>query len=238
MRVTPTLEVERKLFASGARVVVGLDEVGRGAWAGPVSVGAVAITTSCGEAPSTVRDSKALSAAARRRCVPLISEWATSDAVGHASAAECDELGMRAAVALAASRAIELLEVRPDALVVDGPLDLLDASNPALNEAVAGHVWRRGPRPSVEALVKADQHCASVSAASVIAKVRRDSILASWAESFPAFDLEQNAGYPSPSHQRALRGYGPTSIHRRSWRFIDAIPWMAGDATFLESRPR
>ncbi len=238
MRVTPTLEVERSLFARGARVVVGLDEVGRGAWAGPVSVGAVAITASCGEAPTTVRDSKALSAAARRRCVPLIDEWATAKAVGHASPAECDELGMRAGVALAASRAIEGLGVLPDALIVDGPLDLLDAPNAALHNAVAGHEWRRGPRPLVEALVKADQHCASVSAASVIAKVERDSILASWAESFPAFDLGQNAGYPSPAHQRALRGYGLTSIHRRSWRFVDSIPWMAGDATLRDPRHR
>ena len=221
----PDLTTEQRLLATGATSVAGIDEVGRGAWAGPVSVGVVLIVETDTPAPVGLRDSKLLSPTARERLAPLVSDWATSAAVGHASARECDELGMRAAIALAASRAIEQLDRVPDAVIVDGPLDLLFPQSLALSAAVADHRWRRSPPAVVEAVIKADQTCATVAAASVVAKVARDALMADLTESYPAFDLDRNAGYPSPVHQTALRGYGLTPLHRRSWKFTEMIPW-------------
>jgi len=221
----PDLTTEQRLLATGATSVAGIDEVGRGAWAGPVSVGVVLIVETDTPAPVGLRDSKLLSPIARERLAPLVLDWATSAAVGHASAHECDELGMRAAIALAASRAIEQLDRVPDAVIVDGPLDLLFPQSLALSAAVADHRWRRSPPAVVEAVIKADQSCATVAAASVVAKVTRDALMAELTESYPAFDLDRNAGYPSPVHQTALRGYGLTPLHRRSWKFTETIPW-------------
>ncbi len=224
--IDPDLSLERALFDGGAALVAGMDEVGRGAWAGPVSVGVVVIRSDQTDFPVGVRDSKALSRRARERLVPLIEEWAHASGVGHASPAECDAFGMRAAIALAGQRALNVLAIEPDALIVDGPVDLLGSPDGASESLFAE---RSQSRPAVTALVKADQKCATVAAASVLAKVERDGLLASMAPSFPAFDLDSNVGYPSPVHRRALRGYGLTPIHRRSWSFVDDIAWLTGD---------
>jgi ribonuclease HII len=223
----PDLSSEELLFDQGARIVGGIDEVGRGAWAGPVLVGVVTVRSDLGQPPGGVRDSKLLSKKRRLDLAPQIVAWAHEAATGSASARECDELGMRAAVALAASRALDLLADPPDAVILDGPLDLLRSSSMELARLVEAHRWRRSP-PSVEAIVKADQRCLSVAAASVVAKVERDALMAALAESFPAFDFQANAGYPAPTHVRALSGYGLTSIHRRSWSFTESIPWLTG----------
>jgi ribonuclease HII len=221
----PDLSAEERLFQGGARSVAGIDEVGRGAWAGPVSVGVVVITEATTPFPAGLRDSKLLSARAREMLAPAVMAWADDWAVGNASPAECDDLGMRSAIALAASRAMEDLRETPDAVIVDGPLDLLYPSSLGLSAAVAEHRWRKNPPATVEAVIKADQTCATVSAASVIAKVARDAHMAALADSYPAFDLDRNAGYPSSTHQTALRGYGLTPLHRRSWKFTDIVPW-------------
>jgi ribonuclease HII len=223
----PDLELERQLMAEGARTVAGLDEVGRGAWAGPVSVGVVLLDRSCGPAPAGIRDSKLLSATRRRVLEPEIRRWSLGAAVGSATHAECDQLGMRGAVALACSRALDELEVIPDAVIVDGPLDLLAGGSEGFVDLVASHRWRQTP-PRVEPVIKADQRCLSVAAASVVAKVARDAEMRSLAESFPAFDFHSNVGYPAPVHRRALLGYGLTSIHRRSWSYVDDLPLGAG----------
>ena len=224
----PDMALEERLLDEGATLVAGIDEVGRGAWAGPVTVGVVVIDTSSELPPRGLRDSKALSAAARQRLAPEVVRWARDSAVGHASPEECDELGMRSAIALASSRAMESLSVRPDAVIVDGPVDLLAADDLLFASKVAAHGWRATPPTRTEAIIKADQTCASVAAASVVAKGARDALMAALAPSFPAFDLDSNVGYPSAAHQRALRGYGLTSIHRRSWSFTEGIPWLVG----------
>ena len=224
-RPVPDLVTESRLLAQGATSVAGIDEVGRGAWAGPVSVGVVLLVDASTPAPDGLRDSKLLSARMRQRLAPLVSAWATTSAIGHASPAECDSLGMRAAIALAASRALEDLDQVPDAVIVDGPLDLLFPTSEALSRAVANHRWRQTPPTVVEAVIRADQTCASVAAASVVAKVARDALMVELAESFPAYDLDHNVGYPSPAHQTALRGYGLTPLHRRSWKFTETVPW-------------
>jgi ribonuclease HII len=221
----PDLHHERTLLKEGANVIAGIDEVGRGAWAGPVTVGVVSIVSDR-EPPKGTRDSKMVSPSNRKRLVPEIERWASGWGIGHASPRECDEHGMTRAIALAASRALDQLPTRPDAVIVDGPFDLLRIDDEGLGELVRGHRWRSHPPKRIEAVVKADQVCASVAAASILAKVARDALMVELSDSFPAFDFDRNVGYPSPSHQRALRGYGLTPLHRRSWSFTDSIPWQ------------
>ena len=134
---------------------------------------------------------------------------------------------MRIALRLAAQRALAGLDRPPDALLVDGPLDLV--SEP---DAESGG---RHPQPAftgpVHPVVGGDARCASVAAASVLAKVVRDRLMREESEHFPAYAFEQNKGYPSPVHQMALRGYGLSSIHRRSWSYVAALPWHGNGAT-------
>ena len=203
----PTRAIEKELWARGHEVVVGIDEVGRGAWAGPLMVGAAVLPRD--KRVNGVRDSKMLTEANREFLFDRIASWCISWSVGAASQEECDDLGMAAAQKLAARRAIEALAVRPDVAVVDGKWNF-----------VAPHV------PTVEMRVKADLHCLSVAAASILAKVTRDRLMRSWADSYPHWSFDTNKGYPCPQHKAALQGYGPSAIHRRTWVFMDNyVPW-------------
>jgi ribonuclease HII len=201
MKVLPGVEEEERLFAQGARSVAGVDEVGRGAWAGPVSVGVAVITPeSLRRLPVGVADSKMLSPLQRERLFAPLAEAVFAYAVGHASPQECDALGMTRAQRLATSRAFEMLPVVVDAVIVDGRTDFSGRSDARL-------------------IVGADRLCVSVAAASVLAKVTRDRIMSAYEGEFPDFDFEHNKGYPSPSHLSALASHGLTSLHRRSWSF-------------------
>jgi ribonuclease HII len=203
----PTRSIEKELWARGHEVVVGIDEVGRGAWAGPLMVGAAILPRD--KRVNGVRDSKMLTEANREFLFDRIAAWCETWAVGAASQVECDELGMAAAQKLAARRAIEALTIRPDVAVVDGKWNF-----------VAPHV------PVVEMRVKADLHCLSVAAASILAKVTRDRIMRAEALNYPAWSFDTNKGYPCPIHKAALQGYGPSAIHRRTWVFMDHyVPW-------------
>ncbi len=203
-RRAPGLAVERELWAEGHEVVVGVDEVGRGSWAGPLTIGAAVLPQ--GRRVNKVRDSKVLTEAEREALFDRIAGWCSAWAVGHASAQECDELGMSDAQRLAAQRALEGLGVRPDRVLLDGNWDF-----------VGGGITRK--------IVKGDATCLSISAASILAKVSRDRIMRVEDEHFPAYDFAWNKGYPCPRHKQALRGVGPSAIHRRSWAFMDDIPW-------------
>jgi len=188
---------------------VGIDEVGRGAWAGPVSVGALVVPRS--PRLYKVRDSKMLTSLQRERLYERIVDWAPAFAVGHASHAECDGLGMTAALRLAATRALEVLSRRgfePDRILLDGKFDYL------------------GDRDRVETIVGGDATSLAIAAASVVAKVTRDRLMVEEAEHFPAYGFETNVGYPAPVHQCALAAFGPTAIHRRSWIYMDSLPWF------------
>ncbi|MDT3397312.1 ribonuclease HII [Streptomyces sp. B1866] len=201
----PTHAVERSLRATtGAKVVVGIDEVGRGAWAGPVTV--CAAVTGLRRPPAGLTDSKLLSRAQRIALAPVLESWVTAHALGHASPEEIDTLGMTAALRLAATRALNGLTVRPDAVILDGKYDYLGAP------------W------TVRTVIKGDQSCVAVAAASVIAKVRRDAIMAQLGAEHAAFCFGENAGYPSPVHRAALLELGPTPQHRLSWAYMDALP--------------
>ena len=212
----PTLREERRLWRSGHRWVAGLDEVGRGAWAGPLSVGVALVRPDAPtrSLPRWLRDSKLLAEERRELVFGDVAAWVVDGAVGHASAAECDRLGMTAALRLAAVRALAQLEVTPEALLIDGPYDLV---RPWPEEM-------RAPR-SVVPVVDGDARCAAVAAASILAKVTRDRIMREEARHFPYYHFERNKGYPSTVHKIALRGYGLSSIHRRSWAFADELPW-------------
>ncbi|MEY4173866.1 MAG: ribonuclease [Actinomycetota bacterium] len=191
----------------GHETVVGIDEVGRGAWAGPLMVGAAVLPRD--RRVNGVRDSKMLSETNRERMFDRIAEWCDAWAVGAASQQECDELGMSEAQKLAARRAVSALGVSPDAAVVDGKWNFLD-----------------GCVRHVEMRVKADRVCLSVAAASILAKVTRDRIMRQAAADYPQWHFDTNKGYPCPLHKTALQGYGPSAIHRRSWVFMEHfVPW-------------
>jgi ribonuclease HII len=206
-RTRPTLRLERKCWQAGDRLVCGIDEVGRGAWAGPVTVAAVVPAP---EHLRGVRDSKQLARPERQRAAAAVRRWAVALGVGHASYRECDELGMTAALRTAALRALAELDDQgyvPDRIVLDGNHDYL------------------GMPDKVTTVVKGDTKCLAVAAASCVAKVTRDAMMAEAAVDHPPYDFAANVGYPAPAHKVALLGYGPSAIHRRSWVFMDGLCW-------------
>ena len=201
-RPVPTLDVERQLFAAGARVVVGIDEVGRGAIAGPVTIGAVAIDASHTSFPEGLADSKLLTPKRREAMDPLVRRWALAHATGSATAEDIDRIGIVSALGLAASRALAALGVTPDVLIIDG-------NTPFLVEEPDG--------PRIIMRIKADQDCASVAAASVIAKVERDALMTRLHVEHPQYGWEGNKGYGAAVHTDAIRTHGVTVYHRTSW---------------------
>lgn len=201
-RRVPGLAVERELWADGARVVVGMDEVGRGAWAGPLTVGAAVLPPD--RRVYKVRDSKMLTEDEREALFDRVAGWCRAWAVGHAAPEECDELGMSEAQRLAARRALAGLGLRPDAVLVDGTWDFAGGAR---------------------CLVGGDASCLTIAAASILAKVTRDRLMRAEAEHFPAYWFESNKGYPGPRHRAALQWLGPSTIHRRSWVFMESLAW-------------
>ena len=197
-------------------MLAGMDEVGRGALAGPVTVGVVIIDESCGTAPQGVKDSKLLVPHARTAMVPRIERWAVAHGVGHASAAEIDDIGIIAALRVAGVRALAEAGIRPDLVILDGNHDWLTAPQDVGLFAFADDV--PAATPPVSTMIKADLKCSSVAAASVLAKVRRDAIMAGLGEQHPAYGWGENKGYAAPGNLDALRRLGPCELHRRSWR--------------------
>ena len=200
----PSLREEKALWDEGFAVVAGMDEVGRGAWAGPISVGAAVLPRD--KRVNGVRDSKMLSEKERERLFDRIADWCVAWSVGHASSFECDELGMSAAQKLAAQRCLDGLGLKVDRVLLDGKWDFV------------------GQGTTIK-LVKGDARCLSIAAASILAKVTRDRIMRADAPNYPGYDFERNKGYPCPWHKTALRGTGPTAIHRKTWVFMDYLPW-------------
>jgi ribonuclease HII len=192
-----------------------MDEVGRGAPAGPVYVGVVVIDATVSRPLAGVRDSKLLTPAVRESLVPAVHRWAVDWAVGDAGAAEVDRHGLTGALRLAGHRALAGLVAPPDLVLLDGGHDWLTPP-----EGTGGPDAAAGARPAVTVVtrVRADLTCASVAAASVLAKVARDSVMVELARSFPGYGWEENKGYGTPTHLDALRRLGPTPHHRVTWR--------------------
>jgi ribonuclease HII len=201
--MAPTYDIEQLLLAQpSTRTVAGIDEVGRGAWAGPVTV--CAVVTDLSEPPAGLTDSKQLTPARRETLAAELRTWADGIGFGEATHTEIDRLGMTEALRRAARRALAALPVRPDAVILDGSHDYIGAPWPVRLE------------------VKGDAASISVAAASVLAKVRRDAAMA--ALGCPEYGFADNAGYPSPVHQEALARLGPTEHHRMSWSYLDDLP--------------
>ncbi|MCX5931995.1 MAG: ribonuclease HII [Cyanobacteria bacterium] len=183
------------------RVLAGVDEVGRGCLFGPVFAAAVVLPGQA-KAPlaaAGLTDSKALSPRHRQRLVPLITAQVSAWALGQASAADIDRLGIRAATEMAMLRALQRLPKAPDLVLVDGVLPL--------------RLWRGRQRT----LVHGDRRCLAIAAASVLAKQARDALLVRLAERFPGYGLERHAGYGTALHREALVRLGPCSLHRLSF---------------------
>ncbi|MFJ2533633.1 ribonuclease HII [Microbacterium maritypicum] len=211
--VAPKLTLERRLLGE-CELIISLDEVGRGALAGPVAVGA-AVMDAAGarrRVPEGLRDSKLVTELRRPEVAARAAAWVQASAVGWASAAEIDEVGIMRALGLAASRAVQAVADQGAAL--DGALVLLDGNHDYLSKV--------HPAPlRVRPVVKADRDCASVSAASVIAKVARDTYMTELHETHPAYQWDRNKGYASSAHRDAIRTVGLSPHHRASWAIAD-----------------
>lgn len=208
----PTLELERELFSAGAKYVAGVDEVGRGALAGPVSVGVAIVCEKTSQVPAGLRDSKQISRVARERLIAPVSAWVVDYAVGHVAASEIDQVGIVPALRLAWVRAYQQLGTKPDHVILDGKHNwLLEPETDLFTLPISDIVL------PVTMKVKADAFCASVSAASVLAKVERDNLMSEAALIYPDFGWEGNVGYGSAQHMSAISQLGATDLHRKSW---------------------
>jgi ribonuclease HII len=204
----PTLDVEAEMHASGARFVIGCDEVGRGAIAGPVGVGVCLVDVSVGVHPKGLRDSKMLSEKRREELAPLAAGWALYSAVGLATAEEVDTLGIMVSLGLAGKRALAQVHelgasITDSVLLLDGSFDWL---SPQLKSPLR-----------VRTRVKADRDCASVAAASVVAKVHRDRLMIGYDAQYPGYGWSGNKGYGSSDHYAAIDTLGPSVLHRKTW---------------------
>ena len=195
----PTLDEEMKLLAQGYRWIAGLDEVGRGCWAGPVVAAAVVLPLErLRQEPALldgVDDSKRLSPHRREVLAGRIREVAVGLAVGEVSPALVDALGIVRATALAMRRAVAALPQEPDFLLIDGRLRL-ELGIPQ------------------RALVRGDSSSLSIAAASIVAKVHRDRLMAAWAERYPGYGFAEHKGYGTRRHRAALERLGPCPLHR------------------------
>jgi ribonuclease HII len=194
----PNLETELELIADKGSLIC-LDEVGRGAIAGPVVVAATVFTQhSAPEIPKGLKDSKLIAEPKREAIAELAADW-LENAVGEVSASEIDQLGISEALKRAALMAIDKLSVTDVPILLDGK-----------------HNWL-GMEDLVITKIKADQQCAAVSAASIIAKHYRDEIMRELDSLHPNYQWSGNKGYASEAHMDAIREFGSTKIHRKTW---------------------
>lgn len=210
----PRLTVERRLLKEHA-LVIACDEVGRGALAGPVAVGA-AVMDAAGarrRVPVGLRDSKLVAEHHRHDVAGRARQWVSASAVGWADAAEIDRVGIMRALGLAALRAIA--DLRAAGVVPEDAIVILDGNHDYITPA-------GGAGLLVQPIVKADRDCASASAASVIAKVARDDLMAGLHEEVPVYQWARNKGYASLEHREAIRSHGLSAYHRASWAIADA----------------
>lgn len=209
-RTFPDLSFESAARAQGFAAICGVDEVGRGPLAGPVTAAAVILDPD--RIPPGLNDSKALTEARRAALFPAIMATAQVS-IAHASVEEIDALNILRASHLAMERAIDGLSTNPDHALIDGNLIPKGLTIPAT------------------ALVKGDARSLSIAAASIVAKVTRDRIMVDLAQQYPAYGWNVNAGYPTPAHLRALLDFGITPHHRRSFKPVHNILYQANSVT-------
>lgn len=231
----PNASRERLLFESGAKTIVGIDEVGKGSWAGPLVIGIAMLSREdiFSDEPAVllggVRDSKQLSESHREEMFEQVAAKCLRWATGAASAVECDQLGMVEAQRLATARGFAALEISGDAGIDTAIIDAAIVDAEIVDAAIVDGRWDFvSPHARKVMLeVKADADCVSVAAASVLAKVSRDREMRALAGDYPQWHFDTNKGYPCPKHRVALQGYGPSAIHRTSWAFMpNYVPWL------------
>jgi ribonuclease HII len=214
-KIFPSLDSERRIFERGHRFVIGIDEVGRGAIAGPVAVGVSLIdktNTALEVWPQKLQDSKLMTAKSRSEINQPLIDWVSSYAIGFSSNTEIDNLGISEALRMAAGRALDELfkDVALRKMIAeDSAVILLDGSQNWLGKVSYGL--------EVNVQVKADTNCVSVAAAAVLAKVTRDSLMQELDQKYPGYGLAGHKGYASAAHISALRTLGPSAIHRVTW---------------------
>ena len=212
--IEPRLTLERRLLKERP-FVIACDEVGRGALAGPVAVGAVVVTPAEARkrVPQGLRDSKLVPEPRRAEVARRAAGWVVVSAVGWASSVEIDEIGIMKALGLATIRA--LADLRAHGIVPEDSIVLLDGNYDYITPAGAEGLL-------VRPVIKADRDCASAAAASVIAKVARDTLMTGLHDELPAYRWASNKGYASPEHRDAIREHGISPHHRASWSITDA----------------
>ncbi|MBM7828191.1 ribonuclease HII [Microbacterium aurum] len=210
----PRLTVERRLLREHA-LVIACDEVGRGALAGPVAVGAAVIDAARARRriPEGLRDSKLVAEHHRHAVAERAAGWVGAASVGWATADEIDRVGIIRALGLAALRAIA--DLRAQGIVPEEAIVILDGNHDYITPAGGGGL-------RVQPIVKADRDCASAAAASVLAKVARDDLMTRLHEEHPVYRWERNKGYASAEHRDAIRSHGLSAHHRASWAIADA----------------
>ena len=215
----PTLDFENNLFSRGAKLIAGMDEVGRGCLAGPVSVGVAVISIENINPPENLADSKLLTHEQREELLPLVKTWVKDYAVGHASNNEIDEIGLTRALRRAGRRALVQLVTKPDHLILDGKHNWLmpekETQNMFEQEFDDGSL---SVDLKIITQIKADLTCASVAAASIVAKTTRDQMMAELSKEFPNYFWAENKGYAAPEHLEAIKSFGATKYHRVSWK--------------------
>ena len=188
--------IENQFYATGVKLLCGVDEAGRGPLAGPVYAAAVILPR--GLPIEGLNDSKKLSEKKREQLFEQICEQAISYGIARAEVEEIEALNILGATFLAMNRAIDQLDPRPELALIDGNRNT-------------------GISLASQCIVKGDSQCADIAAASVLAKVSRDRYMLQMAEQYPQYHFEQHKGYGTKLHYEALREYGPSPIHRPSF---------------------
>jgi len=216
--------LEEEGYGRGFKCVAGLDEVGRGPWAGPVVAAAVVLPR--GVSHPGIKDSKLLSAKKREALAPWIKENAVAWGLGIVSVEEIDKINILQASLLAMSLALREIRPLPDYLLIDGPHEI---PVEYLKTGAEDRGWRMEDRSSIfdprssvlphqRAIKKGDRLSVSIAAASIVAKVARDQLMVEYDRLYPGYGFGQHKGYGCPVHLAALSRYGPSPIHRRSFR--------------------
>jgi len=200
--ILPTLNYEKKLWNSGYRLVAGVDEAGRGSWAGPV-VAAAAIFPSTITIPKGLRDSKLLSPRRREELFEVIKSRAVAYAIAEIGVPTIDRVGIGRATQYAMRRALRQLEPSAEFYLIDY------------------YSLRYIPKTKQKPIKFGDKLCASIAAASILAKVHRDRLLIELGRQYPNYAFEKHKGYGTPQHRAALQQYGPTPLHRTSFVPLD-----------------
>ncbi len=186
-------------------VIVGIDEVGRGCWAGPLVAGAVVLS----KPTKGLRDSKQLSKAQREKLSLIIENEALAISLGWVTPSEIDELGLTESVRLAMHRALKEIRVNYDQIIIDGNFNYLNGN------------------PKAVAMVKADSKIPAVSAASIVAKVARDRYMTEVAKQYPVYGFDRHVGYGTALHVEKLRLHGVSEVHRKSFKPIADLLQLA-----------